>query len=115
MDRYDPERAEAEKERKREKKIYKVVKRSAIAFGAGIGFIFIIPFLPDVADAEKMEAMRELFVLLGKSISAYGAFMAIAVFVKRDKILLIDGLMNWLIVPTFGLWIVFEAVKILNG
>lgn len=110
----DPYSKELEKrERKRDKKIHKIIKRSAIAFGAGLGFFFMIPILPDIADKEKMSEMRELFSLTGLSVAGYGVFMAIAIFFFRNRILMVDALMNWFIVPSYGLWFAFEAYKIL--
>ncbi len=115
MQPYDPNKELADKERKRDKKIYKILKKAAIAVGAGLGFIVIIPFLPDITDKDKMVEMRELFSLTGMSVASYGVFMSFVIFFFRDRILLVNGIMNWLIVPTYGLWFAFEAYKILAG
>lgn len=115
MQPYDYNKELANKERKREKKIYKILKRSAIAVGVGIGFVVMIPFLPDIADEDKMVEMRELFSLTGMSVAGYGVFMTLVIFFMRNRILMVDALMNWFIVPSYGLWFAFEAYNILAG
>ena len=111
MDEY----ALAEKERKRDKKIAKIMKRAAISVGVGLGFIILLPFLPEISDTEKMDDMKDLLSLTGMSIVGYGALMTLTVFFFRKHTLVVDGLMNWLVVPTYGLWFAMEAYKVLAG
>ncbi len=103
-----------QKEQKREKKIFKILKRSSIFIGVGFGFLILIPFLPDIADNEKQLAIKNLFFLSAKSVVAYGVLMCLTVFFLRNKALLIDSLMNFFIVPTYVLWFAYEAYAILG-
>lgn len=105
---------ENEREKKRDKKIFKILKRSSITIGAGLGFLILIPFLPDVSDAEKQKNILDLFFMTGWCIAGYGAFMSLCVFFLRSKVLLIDGLMNFFVVPSYAIWFAFEAFKILG-
>lgn len=106
---------EYEKERARDKKIAKIMKRSAIAVGAGLGLFFLTFILPEISDREKMTAMKSLLSHTGLSVAGYGGIMTMVVFFLRPRALMADGLMNWLIVPTYALWFAFEAYKVLAG
>ncbi|MEM6781669.1 MAG: hypothetical protein AAF569_07380 [Pseudomonadota bacterium] len=103
-----------DKDRKRDKKIGKILHRSAVAFGVGIGFLILVPFLPEISDEQKMNDMKDLFRLTGFSIVFYGAIMAAVIFFMRDKAIFFNGLMNWFIVPSYAIWFGMEAFTILQ-
>jgi site-specific recombinase len=106
---------EYEKERARDKKIAKIMKRAGIALGAGFALFFLTFILPEISDKEKMGAMKTLLSHTGLSVAVYGGIMSLVVFFLRPRALLADGLMNWLVVPSYALWFAFEAYKVLAG
>lgn len=89
----DPEKAEL----KKEKKIKKLLKKSAWAIGAGIGMILlktlVAPFLGDNEEAEKALGV------LGWCLAAYGTSTILSFIFLRNFIFKIDFIMAWAVMP----------------
>ena len=77
------------------------MKRSAIYAGVGLGFLILIPFLPDTSNVEKSAAMKELFSLTALSTIGYGILLTVICIFMRSKAVAFDGLMNFFVVPIF--------------
>ena len=93
----------------------KAFKSSAYSLGIGIGFLILSPLLPDFGDPERSKAMFGVFRTVALWMVGYSLVVALGFFFARDKIKMILGILNWIIIPTIGIWAVMEISGILTG
>lgn len=104
-----------EKEAKHEKKISKIIPRSMVLFGCGLGFIILTFIVPNISDTQKMDSIKDLFRLCGLYLIAYGAVTFLSCIFLRKIALTINGIMTWFVAPTFAVWFGYEVFKIINN
>jgi hypothetical protein len=93
----DPDRHE----QKKEKKIKRLLRKSAYAVGIGIGF-FLLRFLiaPFIGDNEQANAA---ITIISLCLVAYGTLMIVTFIFKKDWFVKVDILLNWIIIPIIAL------------
>lgn len=98
----DPEK----RERKREKKVKRLLRKSAYAAGIGAG-LFVLRFViaPFLGDSEQVNA-----ALTGLSLCliAYGVLLIITFVVKKEWLFRADMLLSWVIIPAIALKIILS-------
>ncbi len=100
---HDPAKAEL----KKEKKINKLLKKSAWAIGAGIGMVLlkflVAPFLGDNENAEKALG------ILGWCLVAYGATIVLSFVFLRKFLFKVNLLLTWVVMPVIFLKLFMDA------
>lgn len=104
-----------EREIRRDKKIAKKMKFAAILVGYGVGLLVVKPFLPEIDDVAKMDAMQGLFTTLSAGLILYGLAIVVTFIVNKNMVLMINGVLAWFVLPTLGFWFVAEAFKVLTS
>ncbi len=97
------------------KKNVSVFKKAAYAFGVGFGFFIILPLLPDVGDPVKSKLMINLFHTISICMILYSVDVGVAFFFMRSNLKFIMFLLNWVVVPSFGIWAVMQGYDILTA
>lgn len=90
-------------------------KAAAYSMGLGIGFLLLIPILPDIGNEERQRGMIDIFTRLSYLLVGYSLALAFGFFLLRPNIGLIKFILNWIVIPTAGLWAVIEGYKVLTG
>ena len=100
----DPEK----RQRKREKKTKRLLRKSACAAGVGLG-LFLLRFLiaPFIGNNEQANA-----ALTGISLCliAYGALIIVTFVAKKDWLFKADILLSWVIIPVIVLKFVLDIL-----
>lgn len=97
-------------------KLYRKVFRTiAYAAGVGIGFLVLMPILPDGGHEAKEDAMKHLFLMISVFLIIYALGMTFAMVFLRDAIKPILFLMNWVVIPSAAIWCVMEGHRIITG
>lgn len=92
----------------------KCFKSAAYAMGFGVGFLILSPFLPDVGEEKKSEAMVDLYQSVSFWMIAYAIAVTISFFFFRKNIPFIMFILNWFAIPTVALWAMIEGYGIIT-
>lgn len=98
-----------------QKQNVKVFKKAAYGFGVGIGFLLVLPLLPDMGDSTKSKAMLDLFHTLSLGMIFYAGAITLGYFFLRSQIKFIMFALNWIYLPSFGIWAATQGYGILTG
>lgn len=93
----------------------KLFRAAAYSMGLGIGFLFLIPLLPDIGDEAKAEAMAHVFNVISYLMIGYSLAVTFSFFFLRANIKLVMFMLNWILVPMVGLWCLTTGYKIITG
>lgn len=93
----------------------KLFKMAAYSMGVGIACVILLPLLSGIGDKEKSEALSTIFFYIGLTLIAHSVVIAFSFFFLRQNIKLVLFMLNWLILPTVGIWAVLEAIEVLKG
>lgn len=88
----------------------KAFKRAAYAIGLAVGFFLLSPFLPDVGNKEKQDAIIGAFHVLALWLILYGALITVTFFFMREKLKLVMFILNWFVIPTVALKAVIDIM-----
>ncbi len=95
-------------ERKKEKKIQRLLKKSAYAVGLGIGLLLlkfvVVPFLGESEQTEKALGLFSYCLIL------YGASIIVTFIVKKDWLIKVDLLLSWVIMPLILVKLLTDAL-----
>ncbi len=87
----------AKQERKKEKKIGRIMRNGVLSAGIGVGLFFlrflVTPFLGD-----NEEAQTALFIF-SLCLMGYGALLILTFIFKRDWLFKINLVLTWLVFP----------------
>ena len=96
-------------EKRQEKKIKRLLKKSAWAIGIGFGLfllkIVIVPFLGSNEDVEKALLIFSLCLI------AYGGILVLSFMFLRTMLSKIDLALSWVIMPAFLVKILMDVLK----
>jgi hypothetical protein len=87
---------------RREKKIKKIARNGAYAFGGGVGLWFMNALYPYEDGAEHI---AELFGWLAFILIGYGLVTLATVMFKRKLVFPVNALLNWLVLPAMVLYL----------
>lgn len=93
----------------------KLFKAVAYGFGIGLGFLILSPLLPDIGNKEKSDAMIAVFNRVAIYMIAYAGIITFSFFFLRAHMKLVLFILNWLVLPTVGLWAFMEGYKVLTS
>lgn len=93
----------------------KVFKNVAYAMGIGVGFMLVMPILPDIGDEAKQDGMEAIYFVISYSLIAYSISLALGFFFLRPYVGLVAFILNWVVMPIVGLWAVTEGYKVIAG
>ena len=98
-----------------QKENVRVFKKAAYGFGVGIGFLLVLPLLPDMEDSKKAGDMVDLFHTMSIGMIFYAGAITLGYFFLRSQIKFIMFALNWIYLPTFGIWAATQGYGILTG
>lgn len=90
-----------------ERKRSKCAKNAAYALGGGVGLLVLNLFLPDFA-SPGAEKLRGLFPLLSGWMILYGFLALGLILFARDKALILNAVLVWLVTPCVLLYIAMQ-------
>ncbi|MCB9988341.1 MAG: hypothetical protein H6868_03290 [Rhodospirillales bacterium] len=95
-------------ERKKEKKIGRIMRNSVLVLGIGIG-LFLLKFLvvPFLGDNEQGERVLVIFSL---SLMGYGVINVLTFMFLKDGLFKVNLLMTWVVLPLVLLKLVMDFV-----
>lgn len=97
---------------KRNKKLFKM---AAYSMGVGLACVILLPLLSSIGgDEAKSDALSTIFFYIGLALIAHALVIAFSFFFLRENIKLVLFMLNWLIMPTVGIWAVLEAIDVLR-
>ncbi len=93
----------------------KIFRMAAYSMGVGIACVILLPLLSNIGgDSAKSEALNTVFLYIGLALIMNALVIAFSFFFLRQNIKLVLFMLNWLILPTAGIWAVLEAIDILR-
>ena len=93
----------------------KIFKNIAYAMGVGIGFILLIPMLPDIGDEAKQEGMEAIYFIISYTLMVYSISLGLGFFFLRPYVALVAFILNWVVMPMVGIWALVEGYKVISG
>lgn len=101
---YDVDRAE----KNQEKKIKRLLQKSAWAIGAGVGLfllkVVVVPFLGD------NEAAERALVIFSSCLVAYGGILILAFVFWRKMLFKINLALSWVIMPAVFIKLLMDVL-----
>ncbi len=93
----------------------KYFKMAAYSMGVGLACVILLPLLSGLGgDEAKSEALSTIFFYIGLALIAHAVVITFSFFFLRQSIKLVLFMLNWLILPTVGIWAVLEAIDVLR-
>ncbi len=104
-----------EAEIKREKKAAKVFRKTALLGGVGMGLFLLSLIAPLIYKSDITGDMQGLFVKYGVYLMAYVGIMVLTFVFVRGKIFLVNGVMQYVVLPTVAILFAMDAYNIITG
>lgn len=94
----------------------KIFKMAAYSMGVGLACVILLPLLSGISsDEAKSDALSTIFFYIGLALIGHSVVIAFSFFFLRENIKLVLFMLNWLILPTIGIWAVMEAMDVLRN
>ena len=104
-----------EKEIRREKKAVKIFKNTALMAGIGVGLFVLSLIAPMIYQGEGTNEMQVMFRKYGAYIVAYVAAMVLTFMFMRKHIFVVNGIMQYVVLPTVAILFALDAYNIISG
>ncbi|HPD83209.1 MAG: hypothetical protein R3D88_00800 [Alphaproteobacteria bacterium] len=100
---------------RKEKKAAKIFKNTALMGGIGFG-LFVLSFIaPLIYRASTTGDMQDIFIKYGLYMMAYVGVMLVTFIFMRGYIFFINGLMQYLVLPTVAILFAMDIYNVIAG
>lgn len=93
----------------------RIFRAAAYSMGLGVGFMLLLPILPDIEDSVKDARMEEIFHQIAFTLISYSVAISLGFFFLREHIGLVRFLLNWVLIPTAAIYFLTDAYNVITG
>ena len=97
-----------------EKQNSKAFRGAAYSMGIGLGFLILSPLLKDYGNKQVTD-MVDLIGVMALWMVAYAAIVFFAYVKSRKHLKYVLFMLNWFLIPTFGLWFLLRVMDIFSN
>lgn len=98
-----------------EKQNAKAFRGAAYAMGLAIGFLILSPLLGDFDGQKQISGMIELIRVMAMWMIGYAIIVIFAYIKMRKQMRAVLFMLNWFLIPTFGLWFILRVMDIFSN
>jgi len=98
-----------------EKQNARAFRGAAYSIGIGAGFLILYPFLREGQESQQLKDMMELIRVMALWMLGYAAIVLFGYFKVRKHLKYVLFMLNWFLIPTFGLWFLLRIMDIFSN